>query len=199
MGKATQKQMDYAKAIAKELGIQEPKDSFEDCQLFISTHVYEYKNKRQNIVYDLVNSGHPMYQDFVNEFGEKSILWMEKNLKKVAGVYAFLGIRNKLLYIGKSKDLASRIPSSWAERKRQADIKKVLYFPTPTEADASVLEMFLITDKKPLLNVDGKTKDKPKMFNCCINIKKDFMEIPIKKEISGHGRKKNVCKNDHRQ
>ena len=183
MGKATEKQTSYAFAIADELGIERPETTFEECQIFISLHVDEYKAKRQNIVLDLMNTGHPMYKEFVDTFGMLRVSWIHENLHNTPGVYAFLGKRNKLLYIGKSKDLASRIPSSWVERKRKAEIAKVKYFVTPTEADASVLEMYLITDKKPLLNVDGNTKDRPKMFKCDIDIKRDFKEIPIEKEI----------------
>lgn len=183
MGKATEKQISYAFAIADELGIERPETTFEECQSFISRHVDEYKTQRHNLVLELMNIKHPAYRDFVETLGVLRVSWIVENLHDVPGVYAFLGKRNKLLYIGKSKDLASRIPSSWTERKGKAEIKKVMYFITPTEADASVLEMYLITDKKPLLNVDGNTKDRPKMFRCDVDIKRDFKEIPIEKEI----------------
>ncbi len=197
MGKATDKQLDYAYAIADYLGLKRPENTFEECYRFISVFSGTYKAKRRNIVGDFIESGHPKFDDYVNTFGTFAVSWIEENLHNVSGVYAFLGKRNKLLYIGKSKDLASRIPSSWTERRGQAEIKRVLYYPTPTQADASVLEMYLITDKKPLLNVDGNTKDRPKMFWCNIDIKKDFREIPIRKEAGKDGGTQNVCENDY--
>lgn len=179
MGKATAKQIEYADIIADYLGLQKPSDTFEECQQFIKDNVDEYKRKRKTIVQDLIDEGHPRYKDYVDAMGEQTLLWVDTNLKGVAGCYAFLGARNKLLYIGKSLNLAERIPSSYTERKAKAEIKKILYYITPTQADASILEMMLITENKPLLNRDGNTKDKPKMYKSGVDIKRDFKEIPL--------------------
>ena len=181
MGKATQKQIDYAYAIADYLEIERPETTFEDCQLFISENIDRYKEKRKNIAHELINMGHPCYKEYVGTLGELAVSWVEENLHHVPGVYAFLGKRNKVLYIGKSIDLAGRIPMSFVERKGRAEIKRVMYYITPTKSDASVLEMLLITENKPKLNTDGLFKDKPQMYKSGIDIKRDFKEIPIRK------------------
>ena len=192
MGKATQKQLDYAYAIADYLDIPRPLDTFEECQDFISAYVEIYKMKRKAVVKELIEDNHPYYEAYARIFGSFTVSWVEENLHNVPGVYVFLGDEDAILYIGKSKDLASRIPSSWTERIRQAEIKRVLYYPTPTQADASVLEMYLITDRKPLLNVDGRTEDRPQMFTCDIDIINDFKEIPIGKGAVEDGRTEDV-------
>lgn len=181
MGKPTQKQRSYACVIAQTLKVPEPEETFEAHQEFISKYIAKYKAYRKNysVVQELIDTGHPAYADYVNLIGEKAALWIDQNLHKIPGVYVFLGAKNNILYIGKSLDLASRIPSSYSERAKIAKIKRIMYYETPTQADTGVLEMILIAENDPLLNKDGKTKDKPQMFHSGIDILKDFKEIPL--------------------
>ena len=181
MGRATQKQIDYAYAIADYLEIERPDVTFEECQNFISENIEIYKKKRKDITHELIDIGHPYYKEYVETLGEITVSWVEENLHHVPGVYAFLGKRNKALYIGKSIDLAGRIPSSFTERRTKADIRRIMYYVTPTKSDASVLKMLLITENKPKLNTDGLFNDTPQMYQSGIDIKKDFKEIPLKK------------------
>ena len=135
----------------------------------------------------LIDTGHPAYERYINDIGERTSLWITQNLKHKPGVYVFLGYRNKILYIGKSLDLASRIPSSYTERAKKVKVKKIMYYITPTKADASVLEMLLIAENDPLLNKDGKTTDKPTLFKSGLTILKDFEEIPLGKRGKRNG------------
>lgn len=179
---ATQKQINYARVIATELGLKEPKPIFEECYSFICDHVDEYRN---NLVLKekMKDVGSDIKAElFADTYGETTIEWMQANLWKKAGVYAFLAEDGSLLYIGKSKDLGTRIISSYEERSRKATIGRVLYYITPTEADASILEMYLIAECDPLLNSDGKTDDKPQMFRADIDIERDFAELFAQEE-----------------
>lgn len=189
MGKPTQKQSSYARVIAQALNLPEPDDTFEAHEDFLGKYVSKYKAMRENysVVQELIDTGHPAYERYINDIGERASLWITQNLKHKPGVYVFLGYRNKILYIGKSLDLASRIPSSYTERAKKVKVKKIMYYITPTKADASVLEMLLIAENDPLLNKDGKTTDKPTLFKSGLTILKDFEEIPLGKRGKRNG------------
>ena len=94
---------------------------------------------------------------------------MEINLKqipKTPGIYKFFS-KNKIIYIGKAKNLKSRVSSyfgnSHKDRKTQK-IKvltdKIETFSTQTEAEALLLEQSLIKENLPRFNIllrDDKT------------------------------------------
>ena len=183
MGKPTQKQKSYAYVIAEALNLPKPEDTFEAHEVFLRTYANKYKAMRENysVVQELIDMGHPAYERYINDIGEKNAIWITENLRNKPGVYVFVGYRNKILYIGKSLDLATRIPSSYSERVEKVKIKKIMYYITPTQSDAGVLEMLLIAENKPLLNKDGKTNDKPQLFKSGLSILDDFEEIPLKK------------------
>lgn len=194
MGKPTPKQKSYASVIAETLNIPEPDDTFEAHEEFLSKNVSKYKALRKNysVVQELIDTGHPLYERYLNDLGEKSAIWITENLKHKSGIYLFVGYKNKILYIGKSLDLASRIPSSYLERVEKVKIKKIMYYLTPSQADTGVLEMLLIAENDPLLNKDGKTSDKPLMFHSGIDIMRDFKEIPLGRKGKKHnGEQKN--------
>lgn len=182
MGKPTQKQSLYARVIAQALNLPEPDDTFEAHEEFLGKYVSKYKAMRENysVVQELIDTGHPAYLKYINDVGEKASLWISQNLKDKPGVYVFIGYKKKILYVGKSLDLASRIPSSYSERVEKVKIHKIMYYITPTKADAGILEMLLISENKPLLNKDGKTSDVPIMFKSNLDIFKDFEEIPLR-------------------
>lgn len=184
MGKPTKKQKTYACVIAQTLNIPQPLDTFEAHEIFLKTYADKYKALRREypIVQELIDTGHPYYERYINDIGEKNAIWITENLKNKPGVYVFVGYKNKILYIGKSLDLASRIPSSYSERVEKVKIYRIMYYITPSMADAGILEMLIISENKPLLNKDGKTKDYPIMFKSNLDIFKDFEEIPLKRK-----------------
>ena len=66
------------------------------------------------------------------------------------GVYFIYNDKNQLLYIGKSKNLANRIPESTRERNGA----KFAYILTVQPADIHILEPYLILKYKPIENTE---------------------------------------------
>ena len=89
----------------------------------------------------------------------KEIFSKEKDLPKLPGVYKFFDEKNKILYIGKAKNLSNRLKSylsSSKDRKKNELIDKIKFleiFLTKTESDALLLEQNLIRKFKPPFNV----------------------------------------------
>ena len=100
-----------------------------------------------------------------------------ESLYQQCGIYAFLGENDEILYIGKSIDLSSRIPSSLNERRKLALISAILYFPVETEADTHILEKMLIAENKPILNGEGNSKDYPVLYHSNIDVIRDFKKL----------------------
>lgn len=80
-----------------------------------------------------------------------------ERLLTVTGVYFIFDNRKKLNYIGKSYDLGNRIIDSIEERKGYY----FSYAKTKSRIDADILEPYLIWLKKPPLNIEFVTNDKP--------------------------------------
>lgn len=84
-----------------------------------------------------------------------------KRLPKKPGVYKWISPRGKVVYVGKSIDLRSRVlsyfggsPSTPAKARRIVDASAELdFFVTDTEADALILERRQIRKYKPRFNV----------------------------------------------
>lgn len=170
MGKPTEKQVEYAEVIAKALCIDLPEYTFEAHVRFISQYKAEYNR--------YLNYGHAhQLQESVNLLKLVDVDWLVENLSGVCGLYAFVS-SDTVIYIGKSCDLAARIPSSYNERNKSTRIDKIYYFPTPTMADAHILEVILITEYAPILNRDCKTLEKSTLFNSWMNVFEDFTELP---------------------
>ena len=98
-----------------------------------------------------------------------------QNLPKKAGVYQFFDTTNKILYVGKAKDLRKRVSSYFSKKHEHAKtrlmvskIKDVKYFVVPTEMDALLLENNLIKKHQPKYNVMLKD-DKSYPFICVKN------------------------------
>ena len=89
----------------------------------------------------------------------KEIFSKDKDLPKLPGVYKFYDEKNKILYIGKAKNLSNRLKSylsSSKDRKKNELIDKIKFleiFLTKTESDALLLEQNLIRKLKPPFNV----------------------------------------------
>jgi len=97
-----------------------------------------------------------------------------KNLPSLAGVYQYLDRKGRVLYVGKAKNLRSRVKSYWhftpefkpnptlSTRiiKMLHEAKKLEYIVVETEEDALILENSLIKQLKPKYNIllrDDKT------------------------------------------
>ena len=89
-----------------------------------------------------------------------------------AGVYLIYDKNKKLVYIGKSYTLSSRILSSIKERKGSY----FSYIITENKIDADILEPYLIGTLKPALNGDFMTDDKPS-FELPIPKKSELVSI----------------------
>ncbi len=89
----------------------------------------------------------------------KEIFSKEKDLPELPGVYKFYDEKNKILYIGKAKNLSNRLKSYLAtskDRKKNELIDKIKFleiFLTKTESDALLLEQNLIRKLKPPFNI----------------------------------------------
>ena len=93
--------------------------------------------------------------EFTPEFRETV-----SDLESIPGVYSFWDMHDRLLYIGKSIDLQSRIISSYKNMIYGLDgIFYARILITPTESDAEVVEAYLIAKLKPSFNVNGKHPD----------------------------------------
>lgn len=153
---ATKSMIDYAIAIAEKLHIDEPDFSnFNETSLFISEHSLDYKKivNNERMVLSLEN----MYGVFENDFSDdfKDLL---ETLYGVQGIYVFWD-NDEIVYIGKSVNLQSRIYSSLKERQRTRNITHISLVFTKREADMHIYEVILITEYKPVLNLDCACAD----------------------------------------
>jgi len=89
----------------------------------------------------------------------KEIFSKDKDLPKLPGVYKFYDEKNKILYIGKAKNLSNRLKSYLStskDRKKNELIERIKFleiFLTKTESDALLLEQNLIRKLKPPFNI----------------------------------------------
>lgn len=180
---ATEKQVEYANAISKtcNLGVMFDKNSpSKDVSDFITKHKdeFEHAERRNNICDNESLVGQ-------TDIPKESMIFICDNLFKKHGLYAFLGENNSVLYIGKSTDLSSRIPTSYEERRRYAKINRIMYYIDDNMANVNTLELLLISEYSPILNKDCRTECASTLFQSGIDILKDFKEIPYfsKKKI----------------
>jgi hypothetical protein len=85
------------------------------------------------------------------------------DLKKIigkSGLYLFYTESKDLLYIGRSKDLSSRVMSSMFERNRNDKIVYMRFLFTSLD-DSFILEPYYISLGKPKLNVQFNSKETP--------------------------------------
>lgn len=74
------------------------------------------------------------------------------------GIYLLYNDKDELMYIGKSKNLSNRILASLRERMCHSFKYAIL-----SEYEYHIVEMYLIMLWRPPLNVEGKSKNKPKI------------------------------------
>ncbi|MEJ6467302.1 hypothetical protein [Fusobacterium ulcerans] len=111
------------------------------------------------------------YEDYsiTNEFIET----LEK-LEYLIGLYFLYNENKELIYIGKSKNLGSRILTSTKERKAFY----LKYKETYTKSDTNILELYYIAKYKPSLNSDSKENDDTTLnLNYSFKQESDFIKI----------------------
>ena len=98
-----------------------------------------------------------------------------EELPQNPGVYQFFDKREKILYVGKAKNLKKRVASYFTKKQEYAKtklmvtkIRDIKYFVVPTEMDALLLENNLIKKHQPKYNVMLKD-DKTYPFICVKN------------------------------
>ena len=179
---ATKKMIEYAKGIAATLNLQEPNyDDWIDTHNFIDSNVKEYKEilhiKSNNLIADeALKSLTSTYRSF-----SKIFIDFVNSLDNVKGVYLFF-CGNKVVYVGKSLNLKMRMLSSLEERVKQVSIDYISAIECLTEADCHILEVVLITEFKPELNVDCSCSDYSTHFKSGLTVD-DFMKIKIFDEV----------------
>ena len=105
----------------------------------------------------------------------KQIKEQIKELPQTPGVYQFFDKSQKILYVGKAKNLKNRASSYFTKKQEYAKtklmvskIRDIKYFVVPTEMDALLLENNLIKKHQPKYNVMLKD-DKTYPFICVKN------------------------------
>ena len=105
----------------------------------------------------------------------KQIKEQIKELPQNPGVYQFFDKSQKILYVGKAKNLKKRVSSYFTKKQEYAKtklmvskIRDIKYFVVPTEMDALLLENNLIKKYQPKYNVMLKD-DKTYPFICVKN------------------------------
>ena len=183
---ATKAMIDYARAIASKLGFDEPDFSnFSETSAFISENSMRYKaivsNER------VVSNLQGLYGDLGGRFTEcfQTVL---KDISNQKGVYVFWD-EEKIVYIGKSVNLQERVYSSLKERCRDSKITHLSLIFTEREADMHILEIVLITEHKPLLNMDCTCNDRSKYFVSNLDLYSiDRLQIFEQGEADNEGR-----------
>ena len=90
---------------------------------------------------------------------KKEVFNKKIELPEDSGIYQFYDEYEKLLYVGKAKNLKNRVSSylnKWANKKASLlrnQIRYLVLIITKTESDALILEQSLIRKKKPPFNV----------------------------------------------
>ena len=105
----------------------------------------------------------------------KQIKEQIKELPQNPGVYQFFDKSQKILYVGKAKNIKKRVSSYFTKKQEYAKtklmvskIRDIKYFVVPTEMDALLLENNLIKKHQPKYNVMLKD-DKTYPFICVKN------------------------------
>lgn len=178
---ASVKQIDYANAISDLCMIGE---KFNEDSLYeeVNDFITKYKDSYEQIIWRNTiefeaKKGSGKYDN--EDISRYTILFICNNLYKKHGCYAFIGENDEILYVGKSVDLSSRIVSSYSQRKREENIRRIMYRIESSMADANVLEILLICENKPLLNTESNTDETLLRYSSGIDILKDFEELPF--------------------
>jgi len=117
------------------------------------------------------------------------ILEYIKNLPASPGIYKYLDINNKIIYIGKAKNLKKRVSSYFIKKHHDypkinimiKKIKTIEYLVVESEEDALFLENNLIKKYQPLYNI--KLKDDKTFPWICIS-NEPFQRVFLTRDIN---------------
>lgn len=114
------------------------------------------------------------------------------NAPRGTGVYLMKDEHNKVIYVGKSKDLRTRIRSYFGGKDTRpmipflmSRVKDVEFIITNTEKEALILENSLIKKHKPRYNVTFK--DDKNYFNIRIDLRDKFPRLQLVRRIKRDG------------
>lgn len=177
---ATQRQIDYANAMSEVLGLGKTFDSNsirDDVSDFITENKTKYNIAcDKNMICGQTEKYELKYNNLINE---EAFDFLIEKLYGKHGLYAFVDSKNEICYIGKSKNLASRIPTSYKERASSANISRIMYYTDENMANVNIMEILLISEYSPVLNTESNTEDVPTKFHSGIDILNDFKEVPV--------------------
>jgi excinuclease ABC subunit C len=115
-----------------------------------------------------------------------------KNAPRTTGVYLMTGKNGKVIYIGKAKNLRSRIRSYFTGTDTRPMISFLVpkihdleFIVTDTEKEALILENNLIKEHKPRYNVD--LRDDKAFFNIRIDTKSPFPRFELVRRVKKDG------------
>lgn len=98
---------------------------------------------------------------------------VRKHVPRVPGVYGMLDLRGRLIYVGKSKSLRSRLLSYFLphnEEEKAGRIvqttQSIVWEPQPSEFAALLREQYLIRHFQPRFNVQGMPKRQRPVYLC---------------------------------
>ena len=127
------------------------------------------------------------------QFTNKKLLFNKSiDFPESPGVYKFFNSENKILYIGKAKNIKNRVKSYLNIRKGEgkriaklkASIKYIETIITKTESDALILEQGLISKVRPPYNIQFRDdKSYPAIH---LSTSKDFPAIYISRQKDPH-------------
>ena len=116
------------------------------------------------------------------ETGIQTIKGYAKELTKKPGVYKMLDISNKILYIGKAKNLFNRVKSytnlnnhTYRIKKMISETRSMEFTITNSEAEALLLEANLIKKNKPKYNI--AMRDDKSFAKILVNKEHDFPRL----------------------
>lgn len=116
-----------------------------------------------------------------------------RNLPKLPGVYLYRDEKNKIIYVGKAKDLKSRVSSYFVENiitgsKTKALVEKIMdmdFIEVKSELEALLLEAELIKRYRPKYNISLKDDKSYKLIGV-FNEKMDGDVLPVIRTIRAY-------------
>ncbi|MDP8216717.1 MAG: excinuclease ABC subunit UvrC [Candidatus Kaelpia imicola] len=122
------------------------------------------------------------------------MVWKEKidKLPDLAGVYIFKDVKRETIYIGKAKSIFKRVYNHFYSKNTSSKserlisrVKNIDYIITSSEAEALLLESYLIKREKPFYNIS--LKDDKSYPYLKIMLKDDFPRIFVARNKSKDG------------
>lgn len=116
-----------------------------------------------------------------------------KEFPNTPGVYLMKGTGERIIYVGKAKDVRSRVRSYFQDKKHQSaktihlvnQILSIDYILTKTEVEAFLLEASLIKKHRPKYNI--RLKDDKNYPYIRVTIEEDFPRLYVSRRVQSDG------------